>query len=111
MTVEILEAMSESVVATKAGLMIKQALADARRQENAAQTSSPPQFGVAGTNSLQRPGDALNSSIDNMLTSQLPFSSIEPVFGYEGMGEHFPLNEALFMFSADWDNGIGGFGA
>jgi hypothetical protein len=123
MTIEIFEAMSESTVANQVGITIKKALQDIRKDDIAegqtrTSASPPAQFHGPGSHNVINADntshtsrdDALSTCIDDLLTSQRPFSNMDPGFDSDGVTHSLPIAKALFMYSADWNHDVGGFG-
>ena len=94
MSIEVLEAMDECFVASKAGEMIKQALTNARDQsamvqqlQTAPDNLQPPDPGPADW--------AFNSMLDN----QMPYMPMTSMFDFEDADLNFAMDDMQFMFA------------
>lgn len=94
MAVEVLEAMDECFVASKAGEMIKQALLNARNQSSTIQQPTP-------ANCDLQPPDAAAADwrFNSMLDNQMPYMPIASMFDFQDVDFNFAMDDMQFMFA------------
>lgn len=94
MAVEVLEAMDECFVASKAGEMIKQALLNTRDQMS---TTQQP---MAANYDLQPPDAATADwGFNSMLDDQMPYMPMISMFDFEDADFNFAMDDMQFMFA------------
>jgi Fungal specific transcription factor domain/Fungal Zn(2)-Cys(6) binuclear cluster domain len=94
MAVEVLEAMDECFVASKAGEMIKQALSNAREQ------SSTTQQPISVSYDLQQTDPATADwRFNSMLDNQMPYMPVTSMFNFEDPDFNFATDDMQFMFA------------
>ena len=97
-TVEILEAMEECFVATKAGEMIKQAATNAHKQEAARQAAiTHPTTSVQDFSQHQLV--AADLGVNSMLDTQMPYIPIDSMFDFEDSEFNLAMEDMQFMFA------------
>ena len=97
MTVEILEAMEECFVATKAGEMIKQAATNARKQEAAMQAAVTHQ--TTSVQDFAQPQLVAEWGVNSMLDTQMPYIPMDSMFDFEDPEFNFAMEDMQFMFA------------
>ena len=94
MAVEILEAMEECFVASKAGEMIKQALLNARNHNATIQQP------ILTNYHLQSPDTATADwRFNSMLDDQMPYMPMTSMFDFEDADMNFGMDDMQFMFA------------
>jgi hypothetical protein len=94
MAVEVLEAMDECFVASKAGEMIKQALSNAREQSSTTQQPIPVNYELQQTD----PATA-DWRFNSMLDNQMPYMPMTSMFNFEDPDFDFGTDDMQFMFA------------
>jgi hypothetical protein len=94
MAIEVLEAMDECFVASKAGEMIKQALLNARDQTSTIQQPMPANYDL-------QPPDAAAADwrFNSMLDNQMPYMPITSMFDFPDADFNFAMDDMQFMFA------------
>lgn len=94
MAVEVLEAMEECFVASKAGEMIKQALSNAREQSATTHQPIPISYDI------QQPDPATADwRFNSMLDNQMPYIPMTSMFDFEDADFNFAVDDMQFMFA------------
>ena len=92
--IEVLEAMDECFVASKAGEMIKQALLNARNQTSTIQQPMPANY------NLQPPDAAtVDWRFESMLDNQMPYMPMTSMFDLQDADFNFAMDDMQFMFA------------
>jgi hypothetical protein len=109
MTIEILEAMDESVVAKKAGEIIKQTLSHARdHTTNTEQSFSQEQPSSRGLEQQPRANSG-DLNFDAMLDSQIPPLHLDSILDFDETS--LVMDETQFLLWNDLSGTVGGFGS
>jgi hypothetical protein len=109
MTIEILEAMDESVVAKKAGEIVKQILSHAREHRgNVDQSFSQEQPSSRGLEQEPRANSG-DLNFDAMLGRQIPPLHLDSILDFDGTS--LVMDETQFSFWNDLSGAVGGFGS
>jgi Fungal specific transcription factor domain len=109
MTIEILEAMDESVVAKKAGEIIKQTLSHAREHTgNMEQSFSQEQPSSRGLEQEPRANSG-DLNFDAMLDSQIPPLHSDSILDFDETS--LVMDDTQFLFWNDLSGAVGGFGS
>jgi hypothetical protein len=109
MTIEILEAMDESVAAKKAGKIIKQTLSHAREHTgNTEKAFSQEQPSSRGLEQEPRANSG-DLNFDAMLDSQIPPLHSDSVLDFDETS--LVMDDTQFLFWNDLSGAVGGFGS
>jgi hypothetical protein len=109
MTIEILEAMDESVVAKKASEIIKQSLSHAREHTSNMEQSLSQDL-PSSTGLEQQPrANSGGLNVDAMLDSQIPPLHLDSIVDFDET--NLLMDEAQFLFWNDLSGAVGGFGS